>query len=396
MLAVSGAAGAQQAESGPAGQRQPVRQQMPTLLLTQLDPRVLAADLDNHAFSLTFAQPVPIKELLLLLVRGTNLSVIPDPNVDGSFVGDLKNVTVRQALDLVLPPLGLDFSVDGAVVHVFRRQQETRLFDISYIAAERKGEATVGGGAAETFTRVSTTTDGDLYADVTKGVQGLVSDTATFNVDRKAGLLQVTDFPERIDRVARYIEAVTDRLHRQVQIDARVLEIELDADHASGLDWTPLSRIRDSAKLLAALATQGKVSVLANPRLLALNNEPAIVRAVTASGGGKDPRQIENVTISVTAHIAEDGGVILSVTPMVSSEGRVPGESATREAQTLARLADGESIVFGGFPRARESRERRYAGAKGGWFGRSTVSTKQRIELVVLLTPRIVGWGSSE
>jgi type II secretory pathway component GspD/PulD (secretin) len=369
---------------------------MPTLLLTQLDPRVLAADLDNRAFSLTFAQPVPIKELLLLLVRGTSLSVIPGPDVEGSFVGDLKNVTVRQALDLVLPPLGLDFSVDGAVVRVFGRQQETRLFDISYIATERKGESTVGGGAGATFTRVSATTDGDLYADITKGLQGLVSDTATFNVDRKAGLLQVTDFPERLDRVARYVDAVTDRIHRQVQIDARVLEIELNADHASGLDWTLLSRTRDSSKLLAALAAQGKVSVLANPHLLALNNEPAIVRAVTESGGGNDPRQTDSVTIGVTAHIAADGGVMLSVSPIVSSEGRVPGESATREAQTLARLADGESIVFGGFPRERESRERKYAGAKGGWFGRSTVSTKQRIEVVVLLTPRIVGWGSSE
>ena len=71
---------------------------MPTLPLTQLDERGLAADLDNRTFSLTFAQPVPIKDLLLLLVRGTNVSIVPDPGVTGSFIGELKNVTVRQAL----------------------------------------------------------------------------------------------------------------------------------------------------------------------------------------------------------------------------------------------------------------------------------------------------------
>ena len=60
---------------------------MPTLPLTQLDDRALAADLDNRAFTLTFAQPVPIKDLLLLLVRGTSLSVIPDPAIGGSFIG---------------------------------------------------------------------------------------------------------------------------------------------------------------------------------------------------------------------------------------------------------------------------------------------------------------------
>src|SRR5690348_9493179 len=47
--------------------------QLPTLPLTQLDERSLAADLDNRTFTLTFAQAVPIKDLLLLLVRGTSL-----------------------------------------------------------------------------------------------------------------------------------------------------------------------------------------------------------------------------------------------------------------------------------------------------------------------------------
>ena len=111
--------------------------QMPTLPLTQLDERALAADLDNRTFTLTFAQPVPIKDLLLLLVRGTSLSVVPDPAISGSFIGELKNVTVRQALGLILPPLGLDYTVDGNVVRVFRREPETRLFDVNYIATER-------------------------------------------------------------------------------------------------------------------------------------------------------------------------------------------------------------------------------------------------------------------
>jgi hypothetical protein len=105
--------------------------QLPTLPLTQLDERGLASDLDNRAFSLTFAQPVPIKDLLLLLVRGTNIGMIPDPAIGGSFIGELKNVTVRQALGLILPPLGLDYALDGAVVRVFKREPETRIFDLN-------------------------------------------------------------------------------------------------------------------------------------------------------------------------------------------------------------------------------------------------------------------------
>src|SRR5207248_9876604 len=95
---------------------------MPTLPLTQIDERLIAADLDNRTFSLTLAQPVPIQDLLLLLVRGTSLSVIPDPTIGGSFVGDLKNVTVRQALNLILQPLGLEYSVARGFIRVFRRE----------------------------------------------------------------------------------------------------------------------------------------------------------------------------------------------------------------------------------------------------------------------------------
>jgi type II secretory pathway component GspD/PulD (secretin) len=346
---------------------------MPTLPLTQLADRALAADLDNRAFTLTFAQPVPVKDLLLLLVRGTSLSVIPDPAIGGSFIGELKNVTVRQALGLILPPLGLDYTFDGGFIRVFKRQPETRLFDINYVATQRHGDAAVGtpGIARDApFARVSSTTSTDLFADLTRGVQSLLSEHSTFNLDRKAGLLQVTDFPERLDRITVYLDAVADRVHRQVQIDARVIEVELDDDHASGLDWAALARVKDLAKVMAALAAQGKVSIIANPRLTALNNEPAIVRTT-------------GFTITVTPQIGADATIMLNLTPILPAP-------AIAESDTLARVDDGETIVISGFSRERESKERKSTGVTGGWFGRSTVITKKRVELMILLTPKIL------
>jgi hypothetical protein len=86
-----------------SGQAQTGQGQLQPLPLTQLDERALAADLDNRTFSLTFAQPAPVRDLLLLLARGTSLSIVPDPAIEGTFIGELKNVTVRQALGLILP-----------------------------------------------------------------------------------------------------------------------------------------------------------------------------------------------------------------------------------------------------------------------------------------------------
>lgn len=58
--------------------------------------------------------------------------------------------------------------------------------------------------------------------------------------------------------------------------------------------------------------------------------------------------------------------------------------------QPVARVADGETLVLGGFTRRRETRQRQNAGTRGGWFGRSTVVTRKHVELVILLTPRIL------
>ena len=56
----------------------------------------------------------------------------------------------------------------------------------------------------------------------------------------------------------------------------------------------------------------------------------------------------------------------------------------------IARVVDGETLASPGFTHDRETRERRNAGITGGWLGRATVVTRKRIELVILLTPRIV------
>jgi type II secretory pathway component GspD/PulD (secretin) len=371
---------------GPAQRAAP----MPALPLTQLDERALAVDLDR-TFTLTFAQPVPVRDLLLLIVRGTNLSIVPDPSIGGTFIGDLKNVTVRQALGLILQPLGLDYTLDGNVIRVSRREAETRIFDLNYIATGRAAQSTVGGEGGSRAS-VTSSTKTDVFEEVANGVRTLLTERAAFNVDRKAGLLQVTDFPERLDRIAIYLDTVQDRVHRQVQIDARVIEVEPTDAKASGIDWAALAgkmsgapteevpmatrrtmnglRVTDVGRLLTLLAEQGGVTMVANPRMLTLNNEPSIVRT-------------EAMSFSVTPQISGDSIVTLSLTPIVTSP-------AVLEADLLARVADGETLVVSGFTRDREIKEKKAVGITGGWFGRGTVVTHKRVELVILLTAKIV------
>jgi hypothetical protein len=170
---------------------------LPTLPLTQLDDRTLSADLDNRVSTLTFAQPVAIRDLLLLLVRGTSLSVVPDPGFTGTFIGELKNVTVRQALGLVLPPLCLDYGVDGSIVRVFRREPNPAVRHQLRRAA-RAGRPSSARRGGATFARVSTT-ECDVFADLT-AARALLSSAVQASIE--AGLLQVGDFRTTRTRVA--------------------------------------------------------------------------------------------------------------------------------------------------------------------------------------------------
>ena len=126
----------------------------------------------------------------------------------------------------------------------------------------------------------------------------------------------------------------------------------------------------DLSRFLSLLGEQGKVATLENNRLMTLNNEPAIVRS-------------ETLTLSITPQITSDGVVMLSLTPMLKAP-------AIAESDTLARVADGETLVISGFTRSREVRERTNLGIRGGWFGRGTVVTQKRVELLILLTPKIL------
>jgi type II secretory pathway component GspD/PulD (secretin) len=129
-------------------------------------------------------------------------------------------------------------------------------------------------------------------------------------------------------------------------------------------------RVADLPRFLSLLGEQGRVATLESNRLVTLNNEPAIVRS-------------ETLTLSVTPQITSDGVVMLSLTPILSAP-------AIAESDTLARVADGETLVISGFLRNRDVRERANRGVRGGWFGRGTTVTQKRVELLILLTPKIL------
>jgi MSHA biogenesis protein MshL len=239
---------------------------------------------------------------------------------------------------------------------------------------------------------------------------------------------------------------VHNRATRQVQIQAKVIEVVLNEEFSAGINWNLVVRragdavsvtqrvapttsgtvtvglhIKDFTGLLNALATQGKVNVMSSPTVNALNNEPAIMRVGTQDVFFKTTAQTDAVTGRILQTTVEPQaiteGVVLSVTPQISGDGMInmsispslterTGEATSRfgdtvpilsvrETDTLVRVHENETIVIAGLMEERMRREERKVPFMGdlpgvGRLFRSEVTNRRKTDLVILLTPTVM------
>jgi type II secretory pathway component HofQ len=340
------------------------------------------ADLDGRTLSLTFPRPAHVRDVLLLLVRGTPFSVVLEESVEGAFTGELRNLTIRQTLEAVLFSADLDYDLRGTVIRVFPRRPRTRLFEVNPTPARRWS----AGSAAP----LAPLTEGDPFADIDAGVRTLLSQQGRHHLDRRTGLVSVTDFTDRLDQIATYLETAQFRATRQVRIDARVLQVALN-DEAWGVDLSALAArgfggvrqteaatagfvLSDFDAFLRALGQWGRVGSAGAPRVLATNNEPVIVRVATGSRAAAETGAGSDLSLAVTPQISADGVVQLRVASRYSSAAAAADSASVGEADTVVRARSGETVVVFGL-------QHPVASAPG----------VQRTDVVLLLTPTIVG-----
>lgn len=171
--------------------------------------------------------------------------------------------------------------------------------------------------------------------------------------------------------------------------------------------------------LLKALASQDKINVLSTPSLMVLNNQEAQIKvgqevptqtsATTNTSGGSSPlitnqiqyRQV-GVILSVRPRVNSGGLVVMEVSQEVSqvaSETTGGIQSPTinnRQIKSSVAVRDRETLALGGL--IQDQREQNQQGIPwlyqlpiiGALFSQTTRKT-ERTELVVLLTPHVVG-----
>ena len=168
---------------------------------------------------------------------------------------------------------------------------------------------------------------------------------------------------------------------------------------------------------LTAAMQNGKAKVLSNPKVATLNNMEAKINIttqipytttdVTTSGGGsvtstKVVYIDTGIQLAVTPQVNADGRITLKVKPSVSQKattvataaGGAPGVDK-RDVETNVMTKDGETIVIGGLIYDSQSDTVYKVPLLGdipllGWLFKQKSNTRQRIELLIFVTPRLV------
>ncbi len=269
--------------------------------------------------------------------------------------------------------------------------------------------------------------------------------------DKANNALIIVSTPREYDVMLPVIKQL-DILPLQVLIDATIVSVDLKDDLKYGIQWFldhggssvgsgsgtttlgsmasasgaafatgGLSAVYNSGvvnALLSAQATKNNINVISSPSLMVLNNQQAKINV-----GDQVPIQTSTTSVPLaTASIAQsssiqykDTGVTLDVTPRVNANGMVIMEikqvvsgvvpqtngvtsTATinkKEIESSVAVLDGETIVLGGL--ITENNGLSKAGIPffheipwlGSMFG-NTINNKDKTELVVLITPRVV------
>jgi len=412
------------------------------------------------------AQEMLLADALRLFARANSLNIVVGPEIKGSVTVDFQGLSLRKAMVALLDAHGFYWVKEGELMIV--RRLETRTFTIDYIRLVRSGigrsvaKSTSGSssgsssGSGGGTVQVGQEDSVKFWEELEQQLKTMISEEGRFVVNRLSGTIQVTDLHRRVEEIAEFLSLLRRSLYRQVEIEARIYEVALNDDYSLGIDWsridlgtvdgttgslaleniigipaggftakavsTTLSFVGGSFDaMLTALHEQGEVRVVSQPRLLTMNNQPALIKVTTdesfftqtvsqGSGGTGNviSEQVQSVSVglilSITPQISEDGWIMLDVTPIITRLSEIvesPLKTATapnievKQISALVRLRDGEMVVLGGLIQDSVSHTERKVPILGDipWLGRifkGTYDLKEKTELVIFLSPRIV------
>ena len=225
----------------------------------------------------------PAGQVFMALVTGTRYSMLLPPDLSGKITVNLKDATVKEALDTIRELYGYEYRVQGTRIFIQANTLQSRVFRINYLSGRRQGSSDLrvtsssigaaaagqpttsagiaapvvtptqtatgtggatgggtGGSRPNDTSRVSTNSDSDFWRDLTTALQAIVGNAEGRQVivNSMSGVLVVRAFPTEMRNVESYLKATQLVVERQVMLEAKIIEVTLSNDAQSGINWS--------------------------------------------------------------------------------------------------------------------------------------------------------------
>ncbi|WP_083941069.1 pilus (MSHA type) biogenesis protein MshL [Pseudoduganella violaceinigra] len=362
---------------------------------------------------------VPAQQFFNSLAAGTRYNMLVHPEVSGNITANLRDVTMAEALDAVRELYGYDYRIEGTRVYIRPLNVQTRMFQVNYLTAQRLGTSNLrvsstsvsdvagnnsgnsggngnnsgnnqqnngqdsgnnqgnsgSGGRVRDASNVMTRTESDFWKELKLALESLVGGKEggrSVVISPQSGVIVVRGMPDELRAVDRYLRATQLSVERQVILEAKILEVELNSGFQSGINWAAfgsgnnhkisggvvqpgtglaalprnggrsatvdpigntvsglaansgvnLSNAAEAAgtlfgmafqtsnfaALISFLESQGTVHVLSSPRITATNNQKAVLKI------GTDEFFVTGVSTTTTTNSSGNGTVSPNVT----------------------------------------------------------------------------------
>jgi type IV pilus assembly protein PilQ len=364
---------------------------------------------------------------------GKNFVVSGGIGGDKKITMNLTNVPWDQALSIALFNNGLGYQDLDTVIRVATVEELQKELDTAVVAAAKSKEL------IPLETRLLPINYADVATLQTNITPFLTKDRGNVTVEKRTNTLVVTDIPEVLEKVDRYVRAV-DKQTPQVLIEARIVEAREGFDRTRTFSWTGgtapadatsggasqynvgnatpdtaangmalrfanLGGIASVDSFLSFQENESHARAISSPRVTVLANETATISqgsktTVTRSDqAGNTVTQEINIptSLSVTPQVSSDGFVFLDVT--ITRD--IPVDLAlpsidTRSAKTKMVVESGKTAVIGGiYQNDVTDRESgipflRKIPIFGNLFTSSKAILKTANELLIFISPRIL------
>ncbi len=409
-----------------------------------------------------------VTDVLRLIADQTRMNIVASRGVQGAVSANLYGVTLDKALDVILSANGFGFRREGEFIRVYtgdelaaiearERRPAARVFRLRYVTA-RDAEPVLAPLLSQVGRMAKTTPAGSGLASSATTGSGSAGD-AGGDSSASGEALVVVDYPEHLDRIADVLREFDVR-PRQVLVEATILRAELNENNALGIDFTTVGGIDFSALNSVSPAAQSistgltpnaalqnttftartgfnqnvpsggftfgiikdqislfiraleqitDITVLANPKILALNKQRGevivgrrdgyLTTTVTETTAVQTVEFLETGTrLLFRPYIYDDDQIRMEIHPEDSTGGLTAANlpfKQTTEVTTNILVRDGHTILIGGLFREVSSAIRSQMPLLGnipgiGAMFRSTNDALSREEIIILLTVRIV------